>query len=101
MDSLVRGNAVHHSMARILTIHGVHFLKVEKNVGYDVQGHNFFIEDGIETNNVIEYNLAIKSNAADNMLATDTSVASFWVTNPKNHLRFNHAAGGDFYAFWY
>ena len=64
MDSFVRGNVVHHSMARILTIHGVHFLKVEKNVGYDVQGHNFFVEDGIETNNVIEYNLAIKSNSA-------------------------------------
>ncbi len=35
------------------------------------------------------------------MMQTDTSVASFWVTNPKNHLRYNHAAGSDFYGFWY
>ncbi len=45
--------------------------------------------------------MAIGSLAADNMMQTDTSVASFWVTNPSNHLRFNHAAGGDFYGFWY
>lgn len=32
---------------------------------------------------------------------TDISVASFWVTNPSNNLRFNRAAGGDFYGFWY
>lgn len=41
--SFVRGIAVHDSMARILTIHGTHYLHVEKNVGYDVQGHNFFL----------------------------------------------------------
>jgi hypothetical protein len=35
------------------------------------------------------------------MMQTDISVASFWVTNPTNHLRFNRAAGGDFYAYWY
>lgn len=35
------------------------------------------------------------------MLQTDMSVASFWVTNPLNHLRYNRAGGGDFYGFWY
>lgn len=45
--SYVRGIAVHHSFARVLTIHGTHFLTVEKNVGYNVQGHNIFVEDGI------------------------------------------------------
>ena len=34
-------------------------------------------------------------------MQTDISVASYWVTNPSNHLRHNHAAGGDFYGFWY
>ena len=100
-DSYSIGNSVHHSMARILTLHGVHFLYVAWNVGYRVKGHNFFIEDGIETNNVLEYNLAISSLLVNNMMQTDMSVASFWVTNPTNHLRFNHAAGSDFYGFWY
>ena len=35
------------------------------------------------------------------MMQTDTSVASYWITNPLNHIRYNHAAGGDFYGFWY
>ncbi len=34
-------------------------------------------------------------------MQTDISVASFWITNPFNHFRNNHAAGGDFYGFWY
>ena len=42
-DSYVRGNAVHDSMARVVTLHGVHFLTVEHNVGYNVKGHNFFV----------------------------------------------------------
>lgn len=41
--SFARGNAVHDSFARITTIHGVHYLTVEKNVGYNVKGHNFFV----------------------------------------------------------
>jgi hypothetical protein len=46
-ESYARGNAVHHSMARVITLHGVHYLTVEYNVGYHVQGHNYFVEDGI------------------------------------------------------
>lgn len=45
--SYVRGIAVHHSVARVLTIHGTHFLLAEKIVGYHVEGHNIFVEDGI------------------------------------------------------
>lgn len=58
-DSYVIGNAVHKSFARITTIHGVHYLTVKKNVGYRCPGHNIFIEDGIETHNTIEENVAM------------------------------------------
>lgn len=100
-ESFARGNAVHDSMARVITLHGIHYLTVEYNVGYNVQGHNFFVEDGIETYNLIQYNLAISSIMTFFMLQTDISVASFWITHPSNHFRFNHAAGSDFYGFWY
>lgn len=46
-ESYAKGNSVHHSMARVITLHGVHFLTVQDNVGYSVSGHNYFIEDGI------------------------------------------------------
>jgi hypothetical protein len=42
-ESYSIGNSVHNSMARILTIHGVHYLYVAWNVGYRVKGHNFFL----------------------------------------------------------
>lgn len=99
--SFARGNAVHDSHARVITIHGVHNLLVEKNVGYRVHGHNYFVEDGIQTRNIIRNNLAISSLAVTNMLQTDTSVASFWITNPTNDFYGNRAAGGDFYGIWY
>jgi hypothetical protein len=35
------------------------------------------------------------------LLQSDTSVASYWITNPSNTVRRNHAAGSDFYGFWY
>ena len=42
-QSYVRGNSVHDSMARCITIHGVHFLRVQNNVGYNARGHNIFL----------------------------------------------------------
>lgn len=88
-------------MARVLTIHGTHYLLVEKNVGYYVEGHNIFVEDGIETHNVIQDNLMITSITSFTLLQSDLTVASYWITNPLNIVRRNHAAGGDFYGFWY
>ena len=35
------------------------------------------------------------------MLQSDISVSSYWITNPFNIVRNNHAAGGDFYGYWY
>lgn len=51
------GNSVHDSFARVTTLHGTDFLTIQKNVGYNVYGHNFFVEDGVEENNLIEDNL--------------------------------------------
>lgn len=43
----------------------------------------------------------ISSLQVFNMLQTDISVASYWITNPLNTVRYNHAAGSDFYGLWY
>lgn len=57
--SYVRGNAIHHTYNRAVTIHGVHYLRVTDNVAYKTMGHTFFIEDAAETKNYLENNLAI------------------------------------------
>lgn len=64
-------------------------------------GHAYFLEDGIETKNLIQYNLAIFVKPASSLLNTDVSPAAFWVTNPDNYIRHNAAAGGSHYGFWY
>ena len=95
------GNSVHDTFARVLTIHGTHYLKVQYNVGYNSFGHSIFLEDGIEKNNIIQDNLIIGSKQIFNMLQTDITVSNYWVTNPYNILRRNHAAGSEWYLFWY
>ena len=35
------------------------------------------------------------------LLNTDSSPASFWITNPDNIFRGNHAAGSDRYGYWF
>ena len=35
------------------------------------------------------------------MIVTDVTAAAFWCTHPYNILRRNHAAGGDWFGFWY
>lgn len=100
-SSYVRGNAIHDSYARMVTIHAVSFLRVQWNVGHRAMGHNIFLEDGIETNNLIENNLVISSLSASFMLQTDITVASIWITNPSNDVLNNHCAGSDFYGMWY
>eukprot|EP00798_Chlamydomonas_sp_ICE-L_P018972 gene18972-25548_t len=57
--SFVKGCAVHHTYNRGLTIHGTHRALVQNNVFYDNMGHAVFMEDGIETMNVVDSNLAL------------------------------------------
>ena len=82
--SYVRGCAIHHTFNRAVTVHGVSGLLVENNVAYDVMGHAFFIEDGIETGNTIQYNLGVAVRTSSTLLITDVTPATFWVTNPNN-----------------
>ncbi|XP_054766411.2 fibrocystin-L-like [Lytechinus pictus] len=99
--SYVRGCGIHHTFNRAVTIHGVHHLLVEHNVAFNVMGHAFFLEDGIETKNIIQYNLAVFVRPSSSLLNVDVTPASFWVTNPDNYIRHNAAAGGSHFGFWY
>ncbi|KAJ0054901.1 hypothetical protein NL108_007111 [Boleophthalmus pectinirostris] len=99
--SYVRGCAIHHTFNRAVTIHNTHRLLVEHNVVYDVMGGALFIEDGIETENVLQYNLAVFVRQSTSLLNDDVTPAAYWVTNPNNIIRHNTAAGGTHFGFWY
>ena len=46
-------------------MHATHYARVAHNVAYHIRGHTFFVEDGIETNNVFEANLAINTQCSE------------------------------------
>jgi hypothetical protein len=49
---------VHSSNWRCVTIHGTNGVYVYGNVGFNIFGHCYYLEDGVEENNVLERNLA-------------------------------------------
>lgn len=74
---------------------------MEHNVVYDVMGGAIFIEDGIEQNNIIRYNLAVFVKQSTSLQNDDITPAAYWVTNPNNIIEHNVAAGGTHFGFWY
>ncbi|KAM6974364.1 PKHD1 like 1, tandem duplicate 1, partial [Tautogolabrus adspersus] len=99
--SYVRGCSIHETFNRAVTIHNTHRLLVEHTVIYNIMGGAFFIEDGIETGNILQYNLAVSVRQSTSLLNDDVTPAAYWVTNPNNIIRHNAAAGGTHFGFWY
>jgi hypothetical protein len=83
-------------------VHATHNALVQDNVAYDIMGHAFFLEDGIETGNTFDGNLGFLTKVSHALLNTDTTPATFWITNPNNTYTNNVAAGSTGgYGFWY
>ena len=100
--SYVKSNSIHHSFQRAVTIHGTHHMRVQHNVAFDVRGHTYFVEDGVETFNVIEGNLGCRTRALSSMLKSDMSGPStFWTSSPTNFFRHNVAAGSAAHGIWF
>jgi hypothetical protein len=56
----IKNASIHDTFNRCVTIHGTHDVRVENNVTYNIVGHCFFLEDGIEHGNEFVHNLAIQ-----------------------------------------
>ncbi|HYP24401.1 MAG TPA: G8 domain-containing protein [Actinomycetota bacterium] len=100
--SYLKRSTIHDSFNRCVVVHGTHDLVVRDNVCFDHAGHGFFLEDGIETGNLIAGNLGFGTRKVeDGLLPSDERPATFWITNPDNVLRGNVAGGSDGFGFWY
>ena len=55
--SYVRGSAIHRSYFRALVIHGTSNLTLSCNVAYNIAGSAVYMEDGVEMDNLVEFNL--------------------------------------------
>jgi cell migration-inducing and hyaluronan-binding protein len=123
----IQNSAIHDTFSRCVTVHGTNNIRVENNVAYNNVGHCYFLEDGIEHGNQYLRNLGIltKCNtnracnptnavvgvyggvpgqngqtATDQLLPSDNTASTFWITNPDNTYIGNVSAGSEATGFW-
>ena len=58
------------------------------------------MQDGSESGNTIEGNLGIMTRESYALAHSDTTPATFLISNPNNTVRFNRAAGSAGTGFW-
>lgn len=110
--SVVTDCAVWRSYYRAITLHDAFHLKVQRNTAFDISGHAYYLESGVEENNRVEYNLAafvhvidgaqiMPSNTVENKLQSDTilvpadhTASGFYISNVHNYVVGNAASGG-------
>jgi len=101
--SILSKNVVHHSNQRCYVVHGSHNVKIVDNVAFEVFGHCYFTEDGIETGNSFEHNLGASVRKPANLISgeNDDNPSVFWITNPENHWIENVASGSEHSGIWF
>ena len=73
--------AVHHSFYRCFVMHGTNSSHVQLNAAFDVVGHCFYLEDGVEERNIIEGNLAAHIHfLISPETASSAGIAEGWIT---------------------
>ena len=100
----MRGCSIHDCYNRALTLHGTDRVASRTTSPSTSSATAIFLEDGVETGNVLEHNLGMltrRASAGQATLPTDVTPATFWITNPDNVVRGNVAAGSDGNGFWY
>ena len=121
----IQNSAIHDTYSRCVTVHGTNNVRVQNNVAYNNVGHCYFLEDGVEHGNQYLYNLGILTkcntnrpcnptnavvgsygggsqgqNATDQLIPSDNTASTFWITNPDNTYIGNVSAGSEATGFW-
>lgn len=113
-ESFMQDCSVYHSYFRCFTIHGTNDTRISRNTAFDVRGHCFYLEDGVEENNLFEYNFAgypipVKDidfsqdfsqqgptmyEAPDLLIPADAAPSGFYISNSNNQFVGNAGSGG-------
>ncbi|MBY0274123.1 hypothetical protein K2Z84_02185 [Candidatus Binatia bacterium] len=62
--TFVKDSSIDDSMTRWITIHGTQGVTLARNVGYMSIGHGFYLEDGTETDNILNANIGVFARPA-------------------------------------
>lgn len=76
-SSFVSECSIHESFNRAVNIHASNYILVERTVIYNIMGGAFFLEDGVEIGNTLQYNLAIFVRSSSSLLNEDTTPGSY------------------------
>lgn len=69
--SSVQGNSIWNSYNKAIVLSNTQYLKIRKNVMYNVLGHNIYTQDASEIHNCIAENLIMDTKKSWSMLNTD------------------------------
>ena len=72
----IKNASIHDTYNRCVTVHGTNDVRVENNVTYNIVGHCFFLEDGIEHGNQFVHNLAIQIKCHTSKPCAPTNLAA-------------------------
>ena len=72
----VKNSSFHDTYSRCVTVHGTNYVVVQNNVTYNIVGHCFFLEDGIEHGNQFVHNLAIQIKCHTSKPCAPTNLAA-------------------------
>ena len=101
----VRYNSIRSSNFRCVTIHGAHNVLIDSNIGYNILGHCYYLEDGVEQNNTFNNNLAVwvQPKNSGQHIGSDNNdgISAFWITNPYNTYTNNVAAACYGTGYWF
>lgn len=110
--SYVKDCSIVDSYFRCIAIHQTNDSQALRNVVFNATAHCIYLEDGVEENNTINYNLAVKVNvigtpmkgqsqigdvtteSTNLILPADSAAAGFYITNAYNTFIGNAASGG-------
>jgi hypothetical protein len=72
----IKNASIHDTYNRCVTVHGTNDVRVENNVTYNIVGHCFFLEDGMERGNEFVRNLAIQVKCHPTKPCAPTNLAA-------------------------
>lgn len=85
------GNTVNDCTKWCVAVHNSHYGLIDKNVLYDGQGALLMTEDGSESENVIEQNIAIRATGKGGRDSGGREAVGFYFRGPNNYVRDNVA----------
>jgi hypothetical protein len=107
-----RQSSVYRSFYRCISVHGTNKMLVTENVAFDILGYCYYLEDGVEEENTLSFNLVafvhflgeapwgvgqttqIKKQTPSLTNPADVAAAGFYISNIRNNLIGNAASGG-------